>query len=64
MPSNSLPSNVPMAVETGRPVRAKKCAKPGALSLSTIAFRMPGPHHSFSVEMPNVAAPVCTASVL
>src|SRR5207247_8930777 len=62
-PRNQRAANVPSRVRTGRRVRANARQMPAALSLRTIAFRIPGPHHSFSVDRPTTTDPASTASV-
>src|SRR3954471_17470671 len=52
-----------MPVRSGRLVRTKARQIPGALSLNTIALRIPGPHHSFSVDRPALIGPASTAAV-
>ena len=68
-PTSQRISTSPSRVAIGCAVRTKRCGNPGALLLSTIAFRIPGPHHSFSLEKPtsrlltDVSAVVCPRSI-
>src|SRR4051794_27985304 len=48
-PQVSRASKVPNRVAVGAAVFTKPRGNPSALSLRTIAVRIPGPHHSFSV---------------
>src|SRR5436189_5401981 len=60
--SNRPPRN--QRAETLLPVTFTKARQmPGALLLSTIAFRIPGPHHAFALETPIVTGPRSAASV-
>jgi len=63
-PANNLKSNVPARVEIARVGRANKRGMPAAFVLITIAFWMPGPHHSFSVVRPAVIRPKSTSTEL
>ena len=62
-PRNQRSANEPTRVPTGRAVRTNALGIPAALLLITMAFWMPGPHHSFSVERPATTGPRSAASV-
>jgi hypothetical protein len=62
-PRNQRALKLPMLVRTGRAVWTKARQMPGALSLKRMALRMPGPHHSFSVDTPTLSGPSRAAAV-
>src|SRR6266513_2643144 len=51
-PTTHLPSTFPIPRFCGCELR-KACQKPGALFVIKIELKVPGPHHSFALAMPN-----------
>jgi hypothetical protein len=52
-PHVTCASSHPIQMSCGREVPRKTCGNPAALFVMRSEFRVPGPHHRFSVENPS-----------